>query len=832
MASADLLTITGDGTPSNTYSTVALATITDLINYPGSSGGHATVAHVSDPLRGGTFYYDSSTTLTDDGGTIFTATGKTSGFWRRQYNPADGLNVTWFGAKGDNSTDDTTAIQAALDVAGGGTSLGGSLLSIKKVVIPPGQYSHTTLFIPPGVLLSGAGAVAESTDRSISKLFMRSDDASNTDGIRLRSTRPTSTGRKYWYGGITNLTLYGNTANNTGWAISCRDEDGDAVAPQDMNFFENLVVRNYQQGGIEFPDNAVPLNVANIKSLNVNGPAIFVGNEGGHSGQSINLNNVSGDQSTGGVIWLDKLDDKTNVIITNLKAQGGPNPAYPAQLNNQVNAIICSDCDNTPVIIDNPNGITTSATYPGTSLSGSISFDLANDKINFSNSFINNDLVRFDVSPGGSLPSNITPLSLYSVKNPTSTTFQIAKVGDSTPIDLSGSPSGTFSLYQSKFLKPGDLISLETKVGTPSFNTTADTVTITVTSGSIVNGDTVKFYSIGDSSNAPQLPGIIAGQIYYVINVTSAGSSYTFQLATSSTGAAIDLSGSSNSVVMYKQITSGNVPKISWRSVAMRIRITDEPGTDPLIIAKTNIPYTTSEGSFNVTRELYNDDTIISKGSEGITFYNTADTITNYEKLVMQYDTSASPNIFKIGTTNGGTSPSRAVKLFSTATGTTPSTSSITVSRGSAPVILFEATDGTTSTGFTPLFKFKGSHNSTDYVAIAVDITDSGTTGSRMLLDAQVNSTSIFKIDSGGKMSIKEGTNAAMGTATLASGTVTISNTRVTANSRIFLTCQGGTVTNLGNLYVSAKTAGTSFTVSSSNAADACTFAWLIIDPA
>lgn len=53
MASADLLTITGDGTPSNTYSTVALATITDLINYPGSSGGHATVAHVSDPLRGG-----------------------------------------------------------------------------------------------------------------------------------------------------------------------------------------------------------------------------------------------------------------------------------------------------------------------------------------------------------------------------------------------------------------------------------------------------------------------------------------------------------------------------------------------------------------------------------------------------------------------------------------------------------------------------------------------------------------------------------------------------------------------------------------------------------
>lgn len=79
---------------------------------------------------------------------------------------------------------------------------------------------------------------------------------------------------------------------------------------------------------------------------------------------------------------------------------------------------------------------------------------------------------------------------------------------------------------------------------------------------------------------------------------------------------------------------------------------------------------------------------------------------------------------------------------------------------------------------------------------------------------------------------IKEGTNATMGTATLSAGTVVVSTTKVTANSRIFLTVDGGTLTNLGTPYVSARTAGTSFTVSSTNVLDASNVAWVIFDPA
>ena len=70
-----------------------------------------------------------------------------------------------------------------------------------------------------------------------------------------------------------------------------------------------------------------------------------------------------------------------------------------------------------------------------------------------------------------------------------------------------------------------------------------------------------------------------------------------------------------------------------------------------------------------------------------------------------------------------------------------------------------------------------------------------------------------------------------MGTATLTAGAVTVSTTAVTANSRIFLTAQSGT-TNAGFLSVSTRTAGTSFAIASSNASDARTVAWMIVEPA
>lgn len=80
-------------------------------------------------------------------------------------------------------------------------------------------------------------------------------------------------------------------------------------------------------------------------------------------------------------------------------------------------------------------------------------------------------------------------------------------------------------------------------------------------------------------------------------------------------------------------------------------------------------------------------------------------------------------------------------------------------------------------------------------------------------------------------LKIDEGSNKRMGTATLTSGTVTVSTTAVTANSRIFLTPQAAAGTP-GWLRVSARTAGTSFTVTSSSGSDASMFAWMLVEPA
>lgn len=78
---------------------------------------------------------------------------------------------------------------------------------------------------------------------------------------------------------------------------------------------------------------------------------------------------------------------------------------------------------------------------------------------------------------------------------------------------------------------------------------------------------------------------------------------------------------------------------------------------------------------------------------------------------------------------------------------------------------------------------------------------------------------------------IKEGTNATMGSATLVAGTVVVSTTKVTASSRIFLQGQNTSGT-AGELTISARTAGTSFTITSLNVLDTRLVAWIIMEPA
>lgn len=67
------------------------------------------------------------------------------------------------------------------------------------------------------------------------------------------------------------------------------------------------------------------------------------------------------------------------------------------------------------------------------------------------------------------------------------------------------------------------------------------------------------------------------------------------------------------------------------------------------------------------------------------------------------------------------------------------------------------------------------------------------------------------------------------GIATLVAGTVTVNDTNITANSRIFLTPQDNDTA--GFVKISARVVGTSFTITSSNGGDTGVIAYLIIEP-
>jgi hypothetical protein len=92
-----------------------------------------------------------------------------------------------------------------------------------------------------------------------------------------------------------------------------------------------------------------------------------------------------------------------------------------------------------------------------------------------------------------------------------------------------------------------------------------------------------------------------------------------------------------------------------------------------------------------------------------------------------------------------------------------------------------------------------------------------------------VTTGSLSVTTAGQGLRVAEGSNAKQGTAVLIGGSKVVSNTSVTATSRILLTSQvdGGTP---GWLRVSARTAGTSFTITSSSGTDTSTVAYQIFE--
>ncbi len=178
-------------------------------------------------------------------------------------------------------------------------------------------------------------------------------------------------------------------------------------------------------------------------------------------------------------------------------------------------------------------------------------------------------------------------------------------------------------------------------------------------------------------------------------------------------------------------------------------------------------------------------------------------------------------NNYISGATNGLTKKGHKVILGGTLTGTT------TIGINSHDL---------TFTGTTASLKY-GSDLSGNYNLLLITTFNTYSGSTVRYITGTTYLTNIItdlKLTTVGKgIYIKEGTNATMGIRTLTGGTAVVSTNKVTAISRIFLTAQSlGTVAIPQALAITARSAGSSFTITSASLTDTSVIGWEIIEPA
>ncbi|MEF3307732.1 glycosyl hydrolase family 28-related protein [Paenibacillus sp. GYB004] len=200
------------------------------------------VYYVTDPGREGHFYCDAGDPVSgDDDGTILVTA---SGVRYKRIRETEYTNVKWFGAKGDGSHDDFTAIQAAIDAVslqGGGT-----------VFFPKGTYIVSPYLSKWIKLKDNVNLLGEGT----SSVIKVKDDAGDYFAIFYGSTsEPLRNVR------ISNLKFDQNPQNN----LSCHID----LDRKDTRYFFQFCIISYRYENIAI-DNVQFDPTSGVNSISLN----------------------------------------------------------------------------------------------------------------------------------------------------------------------------------------------------------------------------------------------------------------------------------------------------------------------------------------------------------------------------------------------------------------------------------------------------------------------------------------------------------------------------------------------------------------------------------
>lgn len=240
----------------------------------------------------------------------------------------DRVNVHWFGALGDGSTNDTTAIQNAIDYAYN--------RDLSIVYLPSGNYKASTINLKQGISLIGSGM--NPSPHGIGTTLTQIS-GSNVDFIKSDSSL-SATDYQHW-SVIRNLRILGNSGDTTGSGIKWNSRVGEGAK------FEHLHVSDFPESGIEIVEGCVPLYAEDLHLFSNGLYGLDINVSGSSPNQTILVNLLSGDNNATALCRI-RTSSGTNqgqgYVLSGIKAE-------KSVTGKQNDVIVLDNMNGTPVSI-------------------------------------------------------------------------------------------------------------------------------------------------------------------------------------------------------------------------------------------------------------------------------------------------------------------------------------------------------------------------------------------------------------------------------------------------------------------------------------------------